>query len=197
MIMADCDTNLAMLMGMGATIEQASEILDENRGDIDLAMAQFCNMKISNKNKTSSQNIPSSVETTGLTNEAPVQYKAPSNTSRPLGHRRHHQNDDDPDDSLISPPRPREKLRYGGDKAALEKENVVKQGSSVAMGATNLYAAQQRFANTKMAAYSTPSFSMPARRETTPSLIPQSSYKGQYTDDVHENTEELPAPDRL
>ena len=72
-MMADRDTNIAMLMGMGATIDQATEILDENKGDIDLAMAQFCNTKISNK--ASLQNIYSSLNTTGMSNE---QYKAPS-----------------------------------------------------------------------------------------------------------------------
>jgi hypothetical protein len=78
MMIADRDTNIAMLMGMGATIDQATEILDENKGNIDLAMAEFCNTKISKK--MSLQNVYSSFIMTGMSNK---QYKAPSNTSRP------------------------------------------------------------------------------------------------------------------
>ena len=206
-MMGDRDTSIAMLMGMGATIEQATKILDENRGDIDVAMAQFCNAKISNK--TSSQNISSSLKTRGLSNEAPVQYKAPSNSkSRPGGGGHRRWEDDDPDDALISPTRHREKLEYspgveyvrGSDKAVLKKEKIAKQGSSVAMGATSLYAAQQQIASKKMAAYSTPSFSMmAARHKTAPSSIPSSSNKGRYADNVHEYSDSdanrgLPVP---
>jgi hypothetical protein len=156
MMMADRDTNIAMLMGMGATIDQATEILDENKGNIDLAMAEFCNTRISNK--MSLQNIYSSFNTTGMSNE---QYKAPSNTSRHRGHR--HLKDDNGDDALISPLHPSEKLGYspsvkyvkGRGRASLEKENMVKQESSAATGATSLYAAQQWVASKKMDAYST------------------------------------------
>jgi uncharacterized membrane protein len=189
-MMADRDTNIAMLMGMGATIDQATEILDKNRGDIDLAMAQFCNAKISNK--TSLQNIYSSLNTTGMSNE---QYKTSSHTSRPRGHRR--LEDDDADDALISPLRPSEKLGYspgvkyvkGRDRASLEKEKMAKQDSSAATGATSLYAAQQRVASKKMDAYSTPSFrTMATKGKTAPSLILPSSDNGHHSDNMIETT---------
>jgi hypothetical protein len=189
-MMADRDTNIAMLMGMGATIDQATEILDKNRGDIDLAMAQFCNAKISNK--TSLQNIYSSLNTTGMSNE---QYKTSSHTSRPRGHRR--LEDDDADDALISPLRPSEKLGYspgvkyvkGRDRASLEKEKMAKQDSSAATGATSLYAAQQRVASKKMDAYSTPSFrTMATKGKTAPSLVPPSSDNGHHSDNMIETT---------
>lgn len=56
---AENDTHIAMLMAMGATVEQATRVLDENDRDIDRAMAQYCNMKVPNKMspESSSSNV--------------------------------------------------------------------------------------------------------------------------------------------